>query len=134
MCARSASQVNECLKEVRWEAKGEESTFSCKHKIAGNFLIRNCFVAFWGVPHWSQLYASAMRCSGDVKLSKQPLSVAVDEGPIPLPMARFFACTCTSRLRSTMGSSVWVTLAHLSHVTVLRSFPWKVLWKKHGHS
>lgn len=124
---------------ANWNISGKRGigsclTFSCKHKMAGNFLICSCFVAFWGVPpHWSQLYASASRCSGDVKLSRQPLRVAVEDGPMTPPIARFFACTWTSRLRSIMGSSVSVVLPHLSQVTVLRSLPWKALWKKHWH-
>jgi hypothetical protein len=67
-------------------------TFNCMHKIAGSFLIRSCFVAFWGVPpHPLQLYTPAISFSGEVKLSRHPLSVGVAEGPAPPPMARFFA-------------------------------------------
>lgn len=97
-------------------------TFNCMHKIAGNFLIFSCLVAFCGVPPQPlQLYTSAMSFSGDVKLSKQPFRVGVDD-PRP-PSCRFLACTWTSRLRSTIGSSVCVTLPHLSQVTLLRILP-----------
>lgn len=69
-------------------------TLSCIHRIAGSFLIRSCFVAFWGVfPHPLQLYTPAMSFSGEVKLSKHPLRVGVALGPVPPPIARFLAWT-----------------------------------------
>lgn len=74
--------------------RGAVGTLSCIHRIAGSFLIRSCFVAFWGVfPHPLQLYTPAMSFSGDVKLSKHPLRVGVALGPVPPPIARFFAWT-----------------------------------------
>lgn len=123
MCAQSAGIKMSWKILVGYSKERNTQTFSCIHRIAGSFLILSCFVAFWGVPPQPlQLYTPAISLSGDVKLSRHPLSVGVDN-EVNLPMARFFACTWTSRLRSTIGSSVRVTFPHWSQVTLLRSLP-----------
>src|SRR5262245_30391652 len=92
------------------------------------------------LPHFAQLHSFGPNFSGWVYLSseeseihryprvqqfKNLLKHAASVSPITSPLFPFLS---TSKLTSNMGSTVLVTLPHLSHFTSLWSWPANVLW------